>query len=109
MVQLMIRLGPLKYCFTFCFFFFLNMYFLIFWLCQVLVAACRIFAVVHGLSCLSRDQTCVPYIAKRVLNHWTAKKSPALSLWFFPPYFFLPLMGMDVQRHLLLEKGFPER
>ena len=86
------------------------MYFFIFWLSQVLVAACSIFVVAHGLSCSSRDQSCILCIAERVLNYWIAKEVPCrLSLWFFPPYSFLALKGMDVQRHLLSEKGFPER
>ena len=42
-----------------------NIYFYFFnlfdWLCWVLV-------VMHELSCQTRDQTCIPCIAKRILN-----------------------------------------
>lgn len=71
MVQLMIWVRPTE---VLLYFFFFKMYFFIFWLSQGLVAACGIFVVAHGLSCPSRDQSCVPYIAKRVLNYWIAKE-----------------------------------
>ena len=59
------------------------------WLCQILVASHRIFLVVRGLSCphsmwdvstMTRNQTYIPCIGRRILNHWTTRKS--LSQFF---------------------------
>ena len=33
------------------------------------------------LSSPTRDQTCIPWIERLSLNHWTAKKVPAFSFW----------------------------
>ena len=31
----------------------------------------------------TRDQICIPYIARRILNYWTIRKAPYLSFFFF--------------------------
>ena len=38
------------------------------------------------LSSLIRDQTCVPYAGRQILNHWTAKEVPGVL-----PYFWCPV------------------
>ena len=78
------------------FFFFFTIYLFI-WLHWVLAAAHRIFVLAHGLpSCGSwapeckgsvvvacvgssvpdRDWTCVPHIARWILNHWITREAP---------------------------------
>ena len=44
-----------------------------------------LFVVVPGLSCPSvwdlpkaGNQTCVPFTGRRILNHWTTRKAPAI-------------------------------
>ena len=80
--------------------FFKNIYLFNFWLHWILVAVCGIFVVglglcscgmqaelPHGiwdLSALTRDWTCVPWIGKQVLNHWTTKEAPWLLLNYCP-------------------------
>ena len=73
------------------------------WQHQVLVAASGHFTVMQGFSscgagsvvvilrlscstacwdlcCLTGDRTCIPCIAKQILNHWTTKEVPTLLL-----------------------------
>ena len=86
---------------------FLSIYLLI-WLCWVLAVARRLALVVesrdysslgcadprrggsgvvmHGLSCSmassgTRDQTWVPYIVRKMLNHWTTRGVPACGIF----------------------------
>ena len=33
------------------------------------------------LSSLTRDQTCVPWIARNILNHWITREVPRLFIW----------------------------
>ena len=64
---------------------FFNIYLFIYWLCRVLVAACGIFRCgaraqlprgMWDLPTLCRDQTRVPCIGRRILNHWTTREIP---------------------------------
>ena len=60
----------------------------------VLVVVCSsLVVVVHGLSCSEgcgifpdQDQTCVLWIDRQILNHWTTREAPFLS--FFLSFFF---------------------
>ena len=45
----------------------------------------------HVGSSQSRDQTCVPFVSRRILNHWTTGKPEFVILEYrflspFPPY-----------------------
>ena len=56
-------------------------------------------ALQHVESSLTRDQICVPYIGRQVLNHWAAREVPiwnSCSLFLFPfaPHHLIRRMGI---------------
>ena len=58
--------------------------YLFIWLCQVLVATCGTgdpVALAWDLSSRTRDQTCMPWIARWILNRWTTREVARLRLW----------------------------
>ena len=69
----------------------------------------------HVESSQTSDQTCVPCIGRRVLNHWTIRKvliAPLLSnsypskhaLWFTCSVYCLSLLPWNISAHL-----YPQR
>ena len=49
------------------------------WFCLVQSLGSRVFALRHGESSGTRDQTCVLCIGRWILNHWTTSKVPNLK------------------------------
>ena len=47
------------------------------WLSTCVVQA-QLLCGMRDLSSLTRDQTCVPCIARQILNHWTTREVPNL-------------------------------
>ena len=77
------------WCLTYYFFFFFFRIFIYFWLCRVLVAACRLFCcgtsaqLPHSIwdhSSWARDWTRVLCVGKWILNHWIAREVLTYSL-----------------------------
>ena len=65
--------GHLGHCF--CLFIYLNICFI-----YLFLAALGLSCGMWDLSSLTRDRTCVPYIGRRILNHWTTREVPGALL-----------------------------
>ena len=53
-----------------------------------------------GLSCLTRDRTHVPYVGRRILNHWTTGEAPSRVFLLLILEFFIhpPLWSKELSK-----------